>query len=92
MPLLQRSPPLAAVLLLTARTSRGVASDPIISASNVELVLIAEVSGTTEADFAFWGQKCKAVPRNALYIQLNMGDVIDLYVITSRQQPRTCQR
>jgi hypothetical protein len=42
---------------------------------NTALTLVANVSGTTQADDAYWNTTCGAIPDTALYVRLVMGTV-----------------
>lgn len=40
---------------------------------NTGMSLVAKVSGATQADDAFWADKCKTIPENALFLVIDVG-------------------
>eukprot|EP00729_Bicosta_minor_P004476 gene4476-biopygen24912 len=46
---------------------------------NTGITLVADVAGSTQANDAFWGEKCSLIPSNALFLVLKMGDVVDFF-------------
>eukprot|EP01065_Artemidia_motanka_P032114 TRINITY_DN39166_c0_g1_i1.p1 TRINITY_DN39166_c0_g1~~TRINITY_DN39166_c0_g1_i1.p1 ORF type:complete len:3092 (+),score=891.72 TRINITY_DN39166_c0_g1_i1:58-9333(+) len=54
------------------------AYNPSVGVSGEE-VLFADVDGETHAGADFWWKKCQAIPRDAAYLKLVMGDVTDYF-------------
>lgn len=46
---------------------------------NTGMTLVADVAGTTDANDAFWKEKCKSIPSNALFVVVDMGGVRDFF-------------
>lgn len=46
---------------------------------NTGMSIVADVPGTTLANDAFWAERCKTIPSNALFVVVDMGAVRDFF-------------
>lgn len=57
----------------------GVGAAGVQLPPNTGMSLVADVTGTTIANDAFWKEKCKVIPEKALFIVVIMGKVFDFF-------------